>query len=120
MTIRFGSCQFSKWILTRGPIAQPRLPVFPRSRERIDNPSLRSSYESTASPEKVVAFYRAKLNVLAPGPGAVVETNTSGKTTFIVKRDPDRLSFVAIEASEGAAGSEIHLTATGAKDSPGR
>jgi hypothetical protein len=75
---------------------------------------LHASFATDASPEQVVAFYRAKLKVLAAPPDALVETRVADKTTLILKRDARNMSFVAVEPREGAAGSDIQLTATGA------
>jgi len=111
-------------IVAKAPRADFGLPVYPgavadaASVQRVDMGGyyqLHSSFDSAASPEKVVAFYRTKLTAIAPSPDALVETSTSGKTTFILKRDASSVSFVAIEPSEDSTGSEIHLSATGTK-----
>lgn len=118
----------SAGIVARPPGADFGLPVYPgavldrSSVQRVDMGGyyqLHSSFDSAASPAKIISFYRAKLNALAPSPGALVETSTSGKTTFILKRDARSVSLVAVEPNEGATGSEIHLTDTGAKEIDG-
>jgi hypothetical protein len=78
-----------------------------------------ASFATEASPEKVAAFYRAKLAALAPDKDAFIETRVADKTTLILKRDARNLSLVAIEPREGAAGSDIQLTATGAGQAGG-
>jgi hypothetical protein len=118
--------------LSLPPVARPTeeefgLPFYPNalldetSIQRVDMGAyyqLHASFASDDSAEKIAVFYGAKLKALAPHPGALVETREADKTTLMLKRDADNLSFVAIEPREGAAGSDIQLSATGATGTP--
>jgi len=79
---------------------------------------IHASFETAASPETVVAFYRDEMKALAPTADALVETRQAEKTTLILKRDAHRLSLVAIEPREGSVGSDIELSATGERAAP--
>ena len=88
----------------------------PESVQKVDMGAyyqLHASFSTDASPEKVALFYRAKLKARSPKPDAFVETRDADKTTFIFKRSVTNLSLVGIEPTEGSAGSDIQLTATG-------